>query len=367
MVMKTYRDILKKKAGEGKPGYLLSVGWQYLRCGAGAFAGRPLSGPLLANLITNYSCNLRCGMCAAPAAGEEAGRSGARELSTEGILRVIDDLAGMGVRAIGFTGGEPLLRPDIFPLLRRAQERGVVASLNTNGLLLDGERVDALLGSGAESLNISLDGAGAATHDRIRGLAGSFDRTVEAVARVIAARGRAGGRPWVKLAAVLCPENLGEVDAYLRLGAELGVDSVNFLARQPFPEGPGKAASAGAAAMAGVAEAVERLRGPLPVPLEDSPRMLALLPIAFAGRPSPLRCFAGYNSITVDCFGRVFPCLPWAYWGGRRVDLGRATLAGLWRSREYAQLRREAKSCRSCTLNCHAELNLPLQPFRRLG
>jgi MoaA/NifB/PqqE/SkfB family radical SAM enzyme len=97
--------------------------------------------------------------------------------------------------------------------------------------------------------------------------------------------------------------------------------------------------------------------------IENSDAYLALFPDCFAGRPSPLRCRAPAVSLVVDCYGRVFPCVPLS-----SVDrpVGRVCgeeLAGLWKSDVFAAARRGLAGCRACYWNCHTEMNL-LYPQR---
>jgi MoaA/NifB/PqqE/SkfB family radical SAM enzyme len=286
------------------------------------------------------------------------------------MLSVLEGFARLGTRGIGFTGGEPLLRKDIFTLLAGAKAKGMLTHLNTNGTLVDEERARAIVGCGTDSLNISLDGATEETHDAIRGVPGAFRRTLEAVRLVDRARRRAGTPLRLKIVAVLSEDNVLEVRDFLRLGAQLGVDCVEVIPRQPFPEGPGKGAPAGKELLARVEEAVRYLADgdALPVPIENSPRMLALFGSSFRGEPSPLACHAGYSSLAVDCHGSVFPCVPYVNWNRPvgRIDGGEA-LRAFWYSRAYGAARREVSRCRACTLNCQAELNLLFNPFVRVG
>jgi MoaA/NifB/PqqE/SkfB family radical SAM enzyme len=367
LIRKVYVDLVRRKAASGRLGWVLGLGWQYLLTRLSFRLRRPLCGPILGTLVTNYTCNLSCRMCGMPQSAAAFRQAGARELGTAEMLALVDDFAALGTRGIGFTGGEPLLRRDLFELLRRTRERGMFAHLNTNGTLLDEEKVQGLLDAGVESLNISLDGASAATHDRIRGVAGAFDRTVEAVRRVQRARQERGAPLRLKVVAVLSEQNIGEVESFLRLGAALGVDCVELIPRQSVPEGPGRGRPADDALGAQVADAVALLRrSDLPVALEDSPGMLSLFAPTFRGDPSPLTCFAGYNSLAVDCYGGIFPCVPYVNWGRTVGDVSRTPLRSFWRSSDYARERETVARCRSCTLNCQAELNLLFQPLRRL-
>lgn len=367
-VRKVYTDFVKKQAAAGRFGWLFGLGAQYVLTKLSHAAGRPLCGPILGTLVTNYSCNLRCRMCRMPQDAERFAREGRKALSTGEMLSVIDGFARLGTRGIGFTGGEPLLRPDLLDLLRRTRERGMLTHLNTNGTLLDEARVDALLDAGVSSMNISLDGATEASHDRTRGVTGSFGKTVEAVRRVDRMRKAAGSPLRLKVVAVLSEDNLDEVADYLAFAASLGVDCVEFIPRQPFPEGPGRVARADDATLSKVDAAVRLLSDApsLPVPIENSPGMLALFAPSFRGEPSPLSCHAGYNSLAVDCYGRVFPCVPYVNWGRSVGEVGEGGLEAFWYSKAYGPARKEIAACHACTLNCQAELNLLFNPFTRL-
>jgi MoaA/NifB/PqqE/SkfB family radical SAM enzyme len=369
MVRKVYVDFLRRQAGAGRLGWLLGLGAQYALTKLSFLVRRPLCGPILGTLVTNYECNLRCTMCRLPEGGRLLPRETRESLSTDGMKAVIDGFASLGTRGIGFTGGEPLLRPDLFLLLRHARGRGLLTHLNTNGTLLTDVASREILDSGVDSLNVSLDGASDATHDRIRGVPGAFARTVEAIRRIDRMRKQGGVPLRLKAVAVLSEENIDEVPEILRLGAELGVDCLEFIPRQPFPEGPGKRALPPPALLPKVDAAVRLLgnRKSLPVPLENSPGMLSLFACSFRGDPSPLACYAGYNSLAVDCHGRIFPCVPYINWDRPVGKLDGGDLRGFWFSREYGPARAEIARCRACTLNCQAELNLLFQPLVRIG
>ncbi|MCC7566029.1 MAG: radical SAM protein [Methanomicrobiaceae archaeon] len=158
-------------------------------------------------------CNLLCTHCysrSGPGCGTEG------ELSTGEALRLIDDLASMGVPLILFSGGEPLLRDDIWELARHARVRGIKIALSTNGTLITAEAAEEIRESGIEYVGISLDGATAETHDRFRGTPGAFARTTEAFARCRETGIRCGVR------VTLTTENYGELEDIIDRAADLG-------------------------------------------------------------------------------------------------------------------------------------------------
>src|SRR5208337_643953 len=101
-------------------------------------------------------CNLSCTHCYNRSG---PGRETVGELTTEEAIRVIDDLAGMGVPLILFSGGEPLMRGDIWDLARHARNRGLKMALSTNGTLITPEVAGKIKECGIEYAGISLDGA----------------------------------------------------------------------------------------------------------------------------------------------------------------------------------------------------------------
>ncbi len=138
------------------------------------------------------------------------------ELTTAEALGVIDDLAGMGVPLILFTGGEPLVREDIWELAGHAAFRGIKTALSTNGTLITSEIARKIRDCGIEYAGISLDGARAETHDRFRNSPGSFRRTTAAFAHCREAGLRCGVR------VTLTKENYGELEPLINLALTKG-------------------------------------------------------------------------------------------------------------------------------------------------
>lgn len=121
-------------------------------------------------------CNLHCAHCYT----DSHDRDYEGELATAEAKAVIDDLAQFGVPVILFSGGEPLLRPDLFELIGYARDQGIRAVLSTNGTLIDRETADALKTFGLSYVGISIDGP-EAIHDRFRGKQGAFRASLEAI------------------------------------------------------------------------------------------------------------------------------------------------------------------------------------------
>jgi len=126
------------------------------------------------------ACNLRCVHCySAPAdGGTDVSRTGGgSELSTDAGLAMLEDLAQFGAPVVLFSGGEPLLRPDLFTLIESASALGIRPVVSTNGTLIDERAAERLRDAGARYVGISLDGM-RETNDRLRACKGAFDRAL---------------------------------------------------------------------------------------------------------------------------------------------------------------------------------------------
>lgn len=181
-----------------------------------------LLGPLAVHLEVVAACNLTCTHCFA---GELPRRE--RPLTLAELDTLFATLARLGSYRLGLTGGEPLLRKDLFDILDLATHHGLHPCLTTNALLVD-ERIARELGRRELVwLNVSLDGATAESNDRVRG-AGVFDRVLERIALL-----RRHAR--FTLAFTVMKHNAAEAAACARLAAELGADTAVF--RPLYPVG----------------------------------------------------------------------------------------------------------------------------------
>ena len=137
-------------------------------------ARKPPGPVVIWNLIRR--CNLTCKHCYALSADTDY----AGELSTKEVFTVMDDLRAFRVPVLILSGGEPLLRPDIYEVARHAKEMGFYVALSTNGTLVDKSNIDKIADIGFDYVGISLDGI-KGTHDMFRRKEGAFDASLEGV------------------------------------------------------------------------------------------------------------------------------------------------------------------------------------------
>jgi MoaA/NifB/PqqE/SkfB family radical SAM enzyme len=133
---------------------------------------RNMPGPVVIwNLVRR--CNLLCKHCYTNSYDKEF----ENELSTQEVFTVLDDLKANGVKVLILSGGEPLLRPDIFEISKRAKEMGFYVGLSTNGTKITSENIQNIREVAYDYVGISLDGIGK-VHDHFRGKEGAFDQAM---------------------------------------------------------------------------------------------------------------------------------------------------------------------------------------------
>lgn len=142
--------------------------------------------PMLVFWETTRACLLACRHCRASASTQPP----PGELSEAEGRSVIEQVAGFGrpYPILVLTGGDCLLRPDLFALVEYAVSLGVPVCLSPSVTpLLTADMIDRIAHCGAKAVSVSLDGASAATHDGVRGITGHFDMTVQAIRGLVAA------------------------------------------------------------------------------------------------------------------------------------------------------------------------------------
>ena len=174
------------------------------------------TGPVVIwNLIRR--CNLTCKHCYALSADHEY----TGELTREEVFTVMDDLQAFRVPVLILSGGEPLMRPDLFEIAERSRAMGFYTGLSTNGTLIDAPMAERIAATGFDYVGISLDGL-RETHDKFRRLQGAFDKSLQAV-RLLHARGVKVGLRFTMTAL-----NAHDLPALLTLMREEQVDKFYF-------------------------------------------------------------------------------------------------------------------------------------------
>ncbi len=160
-------------------------------------------------------CNLSCIHCYASADS----RKSPQEMDTAAGRAFIQDMADFGVPVILFSGGEPLLRKDLFSLANLARETGIRIALSTNGTLITGEAAGQIKQAGFAEVGISLDGI-RANNDRFRGRRGAFEAALAGIRNCVALGLR------VSLRLTITRFNYQEIPAIFQLVEKEGINRV---------------------------------------------------------------------------------------------------------------------------------------------
>jgi AdoMet-dependent heme synthase len=176
---------------------------------------------------TTMECHLKCKHCY-----RDAGLKDSDELSTHEGKQLIDEIAKAGFKILVFSGGEPLLRKDIYELTTHAKAKGLRPVFGTTGTTITPEVARALIDAGAARIGISLDSAGPQIHDELRQVEGSWQGAIDGMKNCLEA-----GLPF-QVHTTVIKQNYDEVEAITDLSITLGAAAhhVFFLV----PTGRGK-------------------------------------------------------------------------------------------------------------------------------
>ena len=178
-------------------------------------ARKPPGPVVIWNLIRR--CNLTCKHCYSISADKDF----AGELSTAEVFGVMDQLKAFRVPALILSGGEPLLRPDIFEISARAKGMGFFTALSSNGTLIDAAMCEKVKAIGYDYVGVSLDGLGA-THDKFRRMQGAFDKSLAGIRLCRDAGLKVGVRY------TMTQDNHQDLPGLLKLVEDEGVDRFYF-------------------------------------------------------------------------------------------------------------------------------------------
>jgi radical SAM protein with 4Fe4S-binding SPASM domain len=316
--------------------------------------------PKALQLEITSACNLRCAMCLVRYRPPVNKVTGAMPLDL--FRRILDQVPVL--RQLTLQGlGEPLLCPDLLPMIRLATERRIRVGFNSNATLLSRRVAEDLVAAGLDWLHVSLDGAHPSTYESIRE-GGDFTRVLRNLAGLLDAKRVAGSStPWVRVVFVAMRRNLDELPDLVRLMSDLGVDEVrvqnlshsfsdtdpggayqeirDYVADQALWTGADqtKAATVYADVRRAAARANVRVRLPANEPAREH------------------GCSWPWDSAYITSTGLVQPCC--MVMGDDRVrlgDLNQATFPEIWAGPAYRDFRRRMRSddppdvCRGCAL-----------------
>jgi MoaA/NifB/PqqE/SkfB family radical SAM enzyme len=322
----TYRRILFSR------GFASAVWHSRQNLIADGHSRRLAAGPYMAELDITYQCNCRCRMCQR----WKDGRS--NELSLEEYQRLAGVLHEMGSHQISIAGGEPLLREDVFSIIKSFSGLGMSVNLCTNGLLLE-KYDDEICSSGLTCVTVSLDGASAESHDEMRGMPGSLKQIEEGIKRLLGHS--RSSRPILRVRMTISNRNANEIRAFYQKWHHV-VDDVLL---QPVHH-------CNEAFYTGMDE-TELYLDPLVIareitdtPLENDGYMKRLIEsLRSCGSFPHHQCYAGVMMARIDPWGNVYPCLE------QHISVGsirETNFRSIWNSEVLSQERKRMANHRTC-------------------
>lgn len=185
------------------------------------------SAPLM--VVWNFTqvCNLRCKHCY-----QNASTPLPDELTLEEQLDIVDQMGYNDVAMLAFSGGEPLISKNFWPVAKRTAEHGIHVVVATNGTLITPEVAEKMVDHGVKYVEVSLDSVHPEKHNAFRG-ANVWKRTVEGIKNVVVQEGLKAG-----IAPCLTRLNYDELEDMIRFCRDLGVDTLNVF--NFIPTGRGK-------------------------------------------------------------------------------------------------------------------------------
>jgi heme b synthase len=138
------------------------------------------------------------------------------ELDTEACFKLLDEIAAVGNPIVILTGGEPLLRNDLFDVARYGTEKGLRMVMAPNGTLITESLAKQMADAGIQRISISLDGASEKTHDAFRGVKGAFEGAVNGIKLA------KGAGIEFQINTTITKTNLNQIPAIQQLAADLG-------------------------------------------------------------------------------------------------------------------------------------------------
>ena len=260
-------------------------------------------GPGVCQVAVTNACNARCRFCSFPQVAPAERRMADPARLSQGLIA----MERAGIRYVSFTGGEPLLYPDLLPALAQARDLNLETILVTNGALLVPKLIRELQGLGLDTIIISIDAASAEAHDHHRGLPGLTNHLQEMLPLVH----QAGIKT---VASVTLSRLIDDLDALVNFVRNLGFNRLTF----SYPLTRLDSSYLGFAESDLVAYSLEELdqlfaqvielkkRSPIAIlnprlALEDARR-------EFNGRPSRFPCLAGFKYFFADWNLEVYRC-----------------------------------------------------------
>ena len=289
--------------------------------------------------VTN-ACNMYCAHCY-----RDAGCKAEDELSTVDAKKLLTEIKRAGFQIMIFSGGEPLMRPDILELVKFASDLGLFPVFGTNGTLITPQMARDLKAAGARAMGISLDSLDAAKHDKFRSFPGGWQGAVDGMKNC-----KAAGLPF-QIHTTVMDWNAPELEDMIDFAVEIGARAHHFFFLVP----TGRAAtieeeSLRAEQYEDVLTRIMKKQQTVPIELKPTCAPQFLRIAAELGMKSRFHrgCLAGLSYCIISPKGKVQPC---AYLKEYLGDVRETPFDEIWKNNPVLQKLRTMKydgGCGAC-------------------
>lgn len=304
--------------------------------------------PLLAILIPTSRCNLSCEMC-------DLWKSKGEELSREAILNVIDDLKKMGVRVISITGGEPLLRKDVFDIMHYIKKRGMFLDLSTNGTLITEHVAERLLETGVDTVSVSFDSNDPGIFDKLRGKRGTHGKVLNGIDNLLRI---SNGSINTTVNILISPRTLDKIIETVDFLKNLGVKNIGFI---PVHNFSGKKylnfSGEQKNKLKNVIENLIEIKKESGLIDNTEEYLKTIENFVLHGKRSRL-CGAGFFTIVINSNGDIYPCFGMLELGNKIGNIRDKNIKDILNSDKFKKMGYDLLHCNKCIWNCHEELNI---------
>ena len=328
--------------------------------------GKTPKGPLFLYLEITRKCNLKCEFCNIWMVGKKNPELFRKEMTKEKIFEIVDDAADMGVKIVDIDGGEPLLRKEVYEIIRRIEKNGMTSLMATNGTLLTRNVVKKLIDSNLSTVLVSLDSHIPEIHDEVRGVRETFKKARNGI-KFLRELGKNNLK--IGISSLVTSKNI-ELTKVAKLAKSLDVDMIRFLPYHLiYPHN--LYSSQNEKLFIDDERKLKILENEIENLLEyakanglltNSEKFLKGIPEYFRGKKIVNKCYAGYLFCDINCYGEVMPCL---LHSRSRINLGEKSFKDFWNSDEFKNARDKIRKsrCENCWHSCYIEPNIRMSLF----
>jgi len=317
--------------------------------------------PLSVGWILTYKCNSKCSYCTSWKRGLE---DKTQELTTEEAKDAIRQMGKLKVWMLSFTGGEPLLRKDIFDLIKEAKKNKIGTNINTNASLLD-NYAEAIIDSGLDTITISVESYDSKIHNEIRNFENSFELLEKGLKKLNQLREKTRSKkPYIMVRANVNKKNYKDLEKYFEYWKDLSDEVVI----QPIHEG-------------GDNSIFHIQKQGIDFNEEDKKDYKNHMKKLFKKYPflnkgyykefynfffnrkemaKKYRCFAGYFILVLDPYGDVYPCAELRTKFGNIKENSLIDIINNEKSKSFKRILKNKENKCFCWYNCTGPINYPL-------